>query len=204
MELLISLSLMGILLVTIFGFFMQTKKTEARFLKAKEIVTAREHIQVKLSHALFQLVPLEKIYKSVKEKKPALYLDSENTLCMYFDNGIDPEPRLSGPVLGKLKLNDKKELILSISSLGEEPISRMEVLQRNISKLSFEFLGRGEKKAHQNQKPRPSLHPNWPVEKLEVPSMLAVHIQVQNSASNSFAFPLSSFDAPITYYEGVK
>lgn len=201
MELLISLSLMGILLMTIFGFFMQSKKIEAKFLKAQEIVSSREHFQVKLSHALSGIIPLQAIYKKLNEPHSSIFVNEDGQLCLYFDNGIDPEPRLSGPVMAKLWLNEPKQLVFTIFSLDEDPAIRSEIIEQDIEELSFRFFGALPKK-QEDENPTPEYFSSWPANVQINPSMVTISLREKaDEKPHEFAFFLSSLETPITYRE---
>lgn len=87
---------------------------------------------------------LEGLFSSIVP--PYLLYTEHEALIVVFDNGIDPDPLFSGPVVGKLMLNEFRELTLSIQPVstetGQKGSTRKEILFQGGAELSF-FTGTG-------------------------------------------------------------
>lgn len=203
-ELMIALALTAILLTLLFRFFAGSVNMNQKIDSARSVLYHRQHFQTRLSSIFHAITPRSLIGESVSssfftldEKTPAL--------LMIFDNGIDPDPQFSGPILGKIYL-DAGNLTLALWPLEkkEKKLYRKEILLPHVQKMQFQFLA---KKTVQNQDPLAiSINPllewrtNWPKNRWDIPSIIRMKIE-QDREEVSFAFMLP-FIEPIVTYQG--
>jgi type II secretory pathway pseudopilin PulG len=200
LEILISLSLLSILLTFLFHSMAQGIKMEERVEQARTILLARQRLQTRLQDLFLTVTPehLPPIYTLVfpDEKKASL--------VVYFDHGIDPNPTFSGPVLGRIYLDEESNLVLAIWPLEKEKRNRpwrKEILLRHVTHFQFEFLGQRQKKEDVAVGNDLAWYQQWPKKRLEIPSMIRLAI-TQNKTKLLFAFFLTTSEPFITYWEG--
>jgi hypothetical protein len=106
--------------------------------KARAISLERQHLQVRLSDVFLTA--------------PSLYTEKEG-LVVVFDQGVDPDPRFSGLLTGKLYL-EKGNLVLKYfpqEKMKKRPW-RKEKLLSNVDKVSLTFWKEDSWKQEWNQK----------------------------------------------------
>jgi hypothetical protein len=209
-EILIALSLTAILLTFFFSFFSETAKMEKKLEKARMAITARAHVQTRLQNLLSSL-------QSTATEPSSLYtkhIDQENSpsLIAIFDNGVDPEPTFSGPLMGRLYIDEDHNLALASWPLSKSkhPPWRKEVLLSHVQSLEFAFLG--DNKAPED-KSREKIHPinaqyawrsHHPASESAIPSLVRLSVQEEGSKEPlRFAFILPS-NHPHVKYQGKK
>jgi hypothetical protein len=198
LELSVAFSLISIivffLLVGLKNFFFMEKKIE----RAKEDMMQNMHLQIRCNHLFSQLLPSSFLTRGT----PALYTslfpkETQNCLICAFDNGLDPDPKFSGPVLGRIFLNKNKELHLILWPLEKDgsipTIYREEKLLTNVEKISFEFFTQEKKGTSLCWR----WVSKWPEEKKELPSMIRLCYQRQGKKIPFAFFP--PFAPPISY-----
>ncbi len=200
-EVMISLFLTSIILTVLFGYFVQITKIEKKLEVAKADVFQKQHIQIRLSN-IFSNASLKKFsdeqyFFTEKEK------NEKTSLYFAFDNGIDPDPKFSGIVVGKLFIDDEKNLKLKIWGTDNkeilENIVRDETLFKNIKKIEFRFLSNKEpeNKAYKKEAVSKDLEwiDFWSKEKNYLPSI----IKLKLSDDLDFSFFLPSKMLNISY-----
>jgi hypothetical protein len=202
-ELLIALSLTAILLTFLFSFFVESAKLEKKLEKARIAINERSYLQTRLQNVLC-LVDQGSIspyfYTKVFEKEKQL------SLVTIFDNGIDPDPLFSGPINGRVFMDEEKNLCLSLWPLEEEKkgMWRKEILLSSIDAFEFEFLGKKSAIEHgEKEKIRPltaSLcwRTGWSRSFNTIPSMIRLTVK-QGKETLRFAFILPTQDLFVTY-----
>jgi hypothetical protein len=199
LEVCVSLFIIAILLSLVFGYFSQVVLVENKIKKAQSDVLICQHLQIKLKQIFSNVIPLpsstdESIFFT--EKK----LSSIN---FAFDNGIDPDPRFSGPVIGKLFF-ESNNLKLDIFPIDQkQKIKKSEILIKNISKAEFKFLNKSSKTN------KWKWITQWSKEKNSLPPMIKLKLAKKIDGANmtkkvKFAFFLPSDLEPITYLENKK
>jgi hypothetical protein len=202
---LIALSLVAILLTFLFSFFVESAKIETKLDRARMAVTARGHLQTRLQSVLSAVTHdslAAPLYTQSfdKEKQPSL--------VAVFDNGIDPDPAFSGAILGRLFLDEEKNLILATWPLDKAPRRpwRKEILLRHVESFAFEFLGpNNAPKEEKSRSITPSLawRTAWPKSNARVPSIIRLHLQQEKSKEElRFAFLLPRPDDFVSYAGG--
>lgn len=141
LEVLGALFLAGILLSTVLLYFRDYSHTQAKLCGLKQTVLDRSFVQLYLN----------KFFSKIEND---LYLE-QNSLIFTLNNGLDPNLHLSGPITGRLYLNEKKELTLKLE--GHEGHSREIMVCDNISSLSFKFFDKDWKETWDKEEKIPSI-----------------------------------------------
>lgn len=201
---LIALSLTAILLTFLFSFFVESVRIEKKLDTARMAITARSHLQTRLQTVLGSLernsfdAPLY-IQQFDKEKQPSL--------VAIFNNGIDPDPAFSGPVLARLFIDEENNLTLATWPLEKEKTHpwRKEVLLSHVESFEFEFLGHASA-AEKKEKLRPinaayAWRTRW--SQKETPSLIRLTLTEQKQDPIHFAFILPSPE-PLVIYQKRK
>ncbi len=131
MEVLLAFSIAAVVIGSLLGTFLGQIKLDRHFEASKSAVLSRAHIRTRLTTAF------QNVSKLKKENDPVLRFE--------FDAGIDPDLALSNDVYGSVLLNSEGALCFTIGeSEGEN--SRLEILETDVSDLSFTFFppGQGE------------------------------------------------------------
>lgn len=170
---------------------------EKKIEKAKSALLERQHVQARLQD-LFLTIKESSLYT---KKLPG---DETESLIAIFDNGIDPDPAFSGPILGRIYLDNDHRLALALWPLEKEKKNRpwrKEILLSHIDAYEFQFLG--TKVASETDPVNSELawHSIWPQLKGKNPSMVRLKIQ-QKEIDLSYAFFFSNPEPLITYWEG--
>ncbi|MBF8263884.1 MAG: hypothetical protein HW387_1549 [Parachlamydiales bacterium] len=209
LEMIIALGLTAILLSVLFRFFAGSVRMDQKVDTARTQLYQRQHFQMRMATILNSMVPRSSMsppkgssFYTVDEKMPGF--------ITIFDNGIDPDPLYSGPILGKVFLDLNGNLTLALWPLEkqEKNIYRTEILLSNVQKIRFQFLAK-KSLQHTDSKAIPinstlEWRTNWPQNCWDIPSMIRLIID-QNNQETGFAFALPSIEPIITYHEnGVK
>jgi len=202
MELLVALALIGLVLSLLLKFFSNTLRMDRKIDLLRHEIYAREHVVLRLTHVFTSILPRSALpdttrapLYTTKQQIPALHI--------VFDNGIDPDPRFSGAVLGEIQLNEEGQLLLSLQPLsGPEPAPRRsELLLQQVKKLEFQF-------PIQHRPPTAPGTPlfewqnSWSKEKTTLPSLIRI-LAKQGDQELAFAFQLP-FAEPICYEKGTS
>jgi type II secretory pathway component PulJ len=193
-EILIALSLTAILLTFLFSFFVESAKIEKKLDTARMAITARNHLQTRLQ-AILSSITHDSFQSPLYTKQ--FERESQPSLVAVFDNGIDPDPAYSGPILGRLFLDDDHNLTLATwpADKNKNPPWRKEVLLSNVQSFEFEFLGpttateHGKKEAIRPITANLCWRTQWPRSQTEIPSIIRLNIQQQKTPLH-FAFLL--------------
>ena len=204
-ELVIALGLTAILLTVLFRFFAGSVRMDHQVDEARAALYERQHLQTRLSGLFTSIVPRSTVspqhgssFYSINEKTPGF--------VAIFDNGIDPDPDFSGPILGKVFLDDQANLTLALWPLEmkEKQLFRKEILLGHVQNMRFQFLA---KKNLQQVDPQAipinsslEWRTNWPKHRWDIPSMIRLMIQ-QDGKEISFAFCLPFIEPIVTYHE---
>jgi len=199
LEILIALTLLSFLLSCLFNAMAQGIKVEVTIGESRKTLLARQHLQTRLQDLFLSIAPtnLPPIYTQVfpQEKK--------ESLMIHFDNGIDPNPSFSGPILGRIYLDEEHNLALALWPIGKENKNkpwRKEILLKGVSQFQFQFLGQKQKKEDESINANLAWHKLWPKNRLEVPAMIRLSLY-QNNVELQFAFFLTTAEPLITYFE---
>lgn len=188
LEVVIALSSAAVLLFFLFGFYRQLTVLDIEAERVQERIFARERIQLRLMQ-LFSKLPPE------NEQSPPLFYtestpDSPSTALIFsFDQGLDPDPNLSGTVEAELLLTKSKKLELHTRPFQEKIEGRKEILAEKISSLSLYFFDPVEE----------SWQPSWEKGK-STPTMVKLLLKEEGESQEvSFAFFLPSSQLPVKY-----
>lgn len=206
-EILIALSLTAVLLTFLFSFFAESAKIENKLDRARMAITARGHLQTRLQSLLSSISPPSfesPLYTEAFEKENSL------SLVAIFDNGVDPDPAFSGPILGRLFLDEQSNLSLATWPLDKEHkhLWRKEILLPCVESFEFEFLGKNRAPEHgKKEKIEPinaayAWHSHWSKSETRVPTIVRLNVQEEKAKEPlRFAFVLPRPDDLITYSE---
>jgi hypothetical protein len=196
----ISLSIVAILLGSVFTFFSQITRFEKKMMVAKEHVLEKNLLEIRLGGIFSQI-----IYKNFS-KEPIFYTEG-NSLFFHFDNGIDTTSFLSSVVAAKIFIDSKNNLILKIMPIDKDQekikFSREEILAKNVSDLHFEFLKKitpetpGPKKNYKTST-------TWDKEQKNIPAEIKIYLKNGKKEDLIFPFFLPSKESFITYYDEEK
>lgn len=195
----IALSLTAILLTFLFSFFVESAKIETKLEAARHEIISRQHLQMRLQSVFMGLSSLyTKVFPDEKQI----------SLVATFDQGIDPDPAFSGPILGRIYLDEEKNLTFATWPLDKEKNLpwRKEILLSDVSDFEFEFIAR-KKEKELKEKSRPinaSLEWlfHWPKSRPEIPSIIRLIVRKEKQPPLQFAFILPSSEPLVTYQEG--
>jgi len=200
----IALGLTAILLALLFRFFAGSVKLDQNISAARAALYQRQHFQTRLSSLVNSIAPRSSI--SPSPGSPLYTLNEKTTsLVAIFDNGIDPDPLFSGPILGKVYVDDQANLILALWPL-EKPgknLYRKEILLCGVENMRFQFLA---KKNLQQTDPKAisinsslEWRSDWPKNRWDIPSIIRVILTHENHEI-SFAFMLPLIEPIVTYH----
>jgi hypothetical protein len=144
-EIMVGLALLSGLLFVLFSFFTSSVKMENKLKLAEKALLERQHVSQRLQSIITSIIPT-----SDKESSSALYTqqfpeEEGESLVIYFDHGIDPDPAFSGPSLARIYLNKQHQFCLAIWPKEREKgktFVRHEVLLEGIDHFAFQFLTR--------------------------------------------------------------
>ncbi|HSX13389.1 MAG TPA: type II secretion system protein [Chlamydiales bacterium] len=184
-EILVALSLMGILLSILFSFMVQNMRVDKKMENARKSIIERQNLQIRFQDILTTLAPVENSPSIYTQKLPKCETES---LITIFDNGIDPDPLFSGVVIGRIYLDEHKNLCLAYWPYHIHEQNRhwrKETLLTDISDFSFTFL-------RSSSDARKSLNlweNSWPENNTQAPSIVRLILK-QNNGTVQFAFRL--------------
>lgn len=204
---LIALSLTTILLTFLFSFFVESAKIEKKMDTTRTIIIRRGHLQTRLQTILTSV--------DRGSNDPYFYtkkFDKEKTVSLItiFDNGIDPDPAFSGPITGRIYLDQEMNL-----SLATWPVTknknrpwRKEILMPNIKSFEFEFLGKKSAVEHGVKDQSRSINAtlswrfDWAQSTREIPGIIRMTIYEEGSKEPiRFAFILPVSEPFVTYLD---
>ncbi len=200
----IALSLTAILLTFLFSFFVESAKIETKLEAARHEIISRQHLQMRLQSVFMGLdrSSTHSLYTKVFPDEKQI------SLIATFDQGIDPDPAFSGPILGRIYLDEEKNLTFATWPLEKEKNLpwRKEILLSGVSDFEFEFLAQ-KKEKELKEKSRPinaSLEWlfQWPKSRPEIPSIIRLTVRKEKQPPLQFAFILPSPEPLVTYWEG--
>lgn len=205
LEVMISLSLLSILLVTVLGIYRYVDYTQKK-------VAIEEQNNFKLlyaQHRLSEVIP--KAVSKTKGKEDYYFFTQKNPeglthLIFVYDNGADASPIFSGPVIGKLYLEPNGELYLAtwplISREPSNPPMRKELLLNGVSQIQYKFYmpPLSEKKQNESQSSSSNKVSNiwvseWPIDHSQeelntLPALVKIFIKIKNE-DLTFAFVIT-------------
>lgn len=177
----------------------RSAKFEIKIESARKALLERQHLQTRLQDLFLSLQ---------RDRLPPIYMqrfpdEKKESLVAIFDNGIDPDPIFSGPVLGRIYLDGQQNLSLAIWPLERSEKKRpwrKEILLSRIDDFHFQLLGKKTESNNQSVNTQFAWADRWPKNRQETPTM--VHLFVtQNGIPLTFAFFFSSPEPIITYWE---
>jgi hypothetical protein len=143
LEVVIGLGLIALLFSSLFAYLVQAAKTEARLRDVRAAALSTELAERRISSLFATLIPPSEI-----EGKKAFYTsklpgDLSPSLFFWYDNGIDPDPLFSGPLVGRLFVDGEKRLRLESRPIPQEEgqdAHRLETLLSRVERLEWQFL----------------------------------------------------------------
>jgi len=137
-EVLIAISLTGVLVILLLNYFKNSASAHARMVKDEQSLLEEERMHLRLTHLFNHLAPppSEKeslifyTFSSVESRFPAL--------VFAYASGVDKEPAFCGTLQAMLYLSREGEL--SLVSFPEQGGGRKEFLLDAVSSLSFSFF----------------------------------------------------------------
>jgi hypothetical protein len=201
-ELMIALVLTAILLSVLLRFFINCVMIDKKIDTARRALHSYQQLEMRLSSLFTSLVPSSTLPHPV----PCFYTIDEPALIAVYDNGIDPDPAFSGPILAKLFLDqDNLAILLWPLEKKEREITRKEILLAHVSGFEFEFLT--PKHSSPLDPHAKSINDtmewrtNWPKEDQAFPSVIRIRIH-QDGRDLPFAFHLAKRE-PILFQQPV-
>ncbi len=196
LELLIAFALISTIIFSLLFSLRNFLLFEKKIAHAQEEVHQNLHVHMRLHQIFSQLLPPS---LSQSTPSPSLYTllypkETQKSLVCIFDNGLDPDPKFSGPVAGRIFLTKDQELHLILWPLEKDgslpTIWREEVLLVHVENFYFEFFSEEKKDAESIW----SWKEMWPQEKKELPLMIRLSLQ-KGGRNTLFAFfpPAPSF-----------
>ncbi|MDE3055187.1 MAG: hypothetical protein KGI80_00605 [Verrucomicrobiota bacterium] len=181
LEILIGLSLLSLLVLFLFRSMATHAAVTVRLEKIREEALQRQHLQMRLSDLFLTLA---------KERPPSFYTQAfpdakEESIVLVFDNGVDPDPRFSGTILGRIFVDSKGNLSLAMWPLekGDALLPwRKEILYSSVQKADFTFFGRSQQETF-------VWDTHWSKERPSPPYMIRLKLE-KNQETTSFAWIL--------------
>lgn len=207
LELLIALTLTAVVLTFLFSFFVESARIEKKLDTARMTISNRGYLQTRLQTILSAIDSGSSepyLYTKQFEKEKSI------SLITLFDNGIDPDPAYSGSIMGRIFLDEEKNLCLATWPLGNEKNRpwRKEVLLPHVKSFEFEFLGKRSASEHgKKEKIRPinanlAWRTEWAKFQSGVPSIIRLRVTEEKAKEPlQFAFILPSPEPFVTYME---
>jgi type II secretory pathway pseudopilin PulG len=203
LELMVALVLASILLSVLFRFFAGSVKLEQKISEVRKHLYSRQNLQTRLSFVFQSISPRP----TTTTASSFFTLNDQAGLVAIFDNGVDPNPIFSGPILGRLYI-DAGNLVLAMWPLEDRDTAnyRKEILLSNVQNIRFQFLAKKS-----DQQPDPKAVPinasyewrtDWPKNRWDIPSAVRLFIQQKNEEV-PFAFLLPFLEPIPTYHEPV-
>jgi hypothetical protein len=193
LEILIGLSLAGILLGFLFVFTVQNARGQKKTETARTISLTRTGFQTRM----------QDIFLALDLKVPSPFYTEEGKLIFIFDQGVDPDPAYSGTIRGKLFLDPDKNIVLETSPLSseEEPdfLPRKEILFAKTGGFEIELLGGKHLPILRELTPTLAWHKEWPSNRSFPPSQVRFLIKENTDTTLYYAFHIAFPDQMITY-----
>ncbi len=174
-------------------------------------ITSRQHLQTRLQAVL---TGIHRESAAAPFYTDRIKGEATDSLIAVFDNGIDPDPAFSGPVMGRIYLDEESNLSLATWPLGpkeDNPLWRKEILLSGVQRFEFEFMSpKKEEDRTKKEKIKPinsalEWRAQWPKSRTDIPSVIRLFIQEKiQKESLRFAFLIPSAEPIATYYEGRK
>lgn len=197
-EILIALSLMAILLSVLFSFMVQSLRVEKKMEQARAAILERQNLQIRLQDLFTTLSPQEGCPTLHTQLFPK---EKKESLVVFFDNGIDPDPLFSGIVLGRIYLDEQNQLCLVYwprETTGSRQW-RKEILFSDISDITFQFLAASESPDIKSSTQMKALWlDSWLKDKKGTPSIIRLTLK-HKETSLQFAFRLPNSHPIPTY-----
>jgi hypothetical protein len=133
MEVMIGLSLLSLILGLIFSTLYQETILQRRIHKIQQETMSKMDLQQRLDKIFSNISPTDPILNH----RSMYSSDNQESLFVFFDNGIDPDPAFSGIVQGLISLDETKLLLHYY--IDDKPARTM-ILKENIQSLAFEFM----------------------------------------------------------------
>jgi hypothetical protein len=199
-EIMVGLALLSGLLFVLFSFFTSSVKMENKLKLAEKALLERQHVSQRLQSIITSVIPTPD-----KKSSSSLYTqqfpeEKQQSLIIYFDHGIDPDPAFSGPSLARIYLNKQHQLCLAIwpkEREKEKTFVRHEVLLEGVHGFTFQFLVRKLDESISWEKSLPE------DENLPIPSLIRLDLweadDQEKEPSLQFAFILPSAEPQIVY-----
>jgi len=196
----IALFLTSILLTVVLRIFFQLPKIEKNVENTKHSYYPAEYTQAKLQSVFSKTIPKKNLPKHLKQHNPLeLYETGEKhpSIFVIFDNGIDPDNKYRGEVIGRIYLDFEKNLSLTIwpSDANKEDY-RKDILLKNVKSFEWEFFNPTYSPIG-TEKLSPQWENTWTDSNL--PPMIKLAILFEDGKSEKFHFFPSSGFAMITY-----
>lgn len=130
LEMSIAIFITGILLSSLWGMYHNWYKSYDKAQKT----------QIKLHRMIFLKHRLEQLFSQVAQpdKRPFLFTPLQNTLCLCYEGGPDPELAFNKAIRSLIFLDESKRLCLT--TFSEDRQSRTEVLLDKVSFLEISFF----------------------------------------------------------------
>lgn len=210
-EVLVALTLTGLLLSALFGVYWQIQVATRVGLKAEERNFHLLYAQMRLTQVL-SAIEADTQKRGEKQAEYFFYL-SENpqALTFTYDNGTGAGADFSNSVIGKLLLNNKEQLVLytwpAISRHPEEnPPFRKEILLEKVLSVEYSFY----------RPPQPKMEGRdidpgntsdgyntftdfWPLERYAAPAVIKMTIEQKELKPITFTFAMPSQTQRIVY-----
>ncbi len=195
-EILVALSLMGVLISLLFSFMVQSVRVEKKMEKARSVILERQRFQIRIQDLLTTLSSQPSLPSLYTQKFPK---EETESLIVFFDYGIDPDPSFSGIVTGRIYIDENHDLCLACWPTQEdkEHLWRKEILLSDVSSFSLQFLTSLEKSNPEESKA--IWKGTWPKEKKGLPCIIRVILEKENRTLQ-FAFRLPHTHPIPTYW----
>jgi len=200
-EILVALSLMGMLLTFLFSFLMQSVRVEKKIQTIRERLLERQHAHICLQDVFTSLspqgshCPLSTFY-DLKERREGLSL--------YFDHGVDPDPLFGGLLEGMVILDEKNllSLIYGPIPLDLKGAWRKETLFSRVSSVSFQFLVSDDLlDVSRPLRGQYRWKAEWSREESKIPSLVRMVVTTKDKETLRFAFRLPQSNSIPTWRE---
>ena len=205
---LIALSLTAILLTFLFSFLVESAKLEKKLDGARFEIASRQHLQTRVQ-AVLTSIRRDSTVAPFYTK--ALGDEKNESLIALFDNGIDPDPAFSGPVLGRIYLDGDQNLALAIwplDKIRKKKAWRKEILLSHVNDFELEFMAKKKEMGKIKPKKTKPIHSSlewrsdWPSAGLGIPAVVRLRIWEKGIKDPlRFAFLIPSSEPIATYPE---
>lgn len=188
-EILVALSLMGMLITFLFSFLMQSMKVEKKIETVRHLMMERQHLHIRLQDLFTSL------YSTGSDCSFSSFYDAKEKrrgISFYFDHGVDPDPAFGGFLEGKVFLDEGGclSLVYGPIPLDLRGVWRKEILCSRASDVSFQFLASED--LLDVAKPLRAQYrwaTEWSKEALSIPSIVRM-VMTREEETLCFAFRL--------------